>query len=81
MNPRVTSVKVLKDYKLELVFSNGEVGIYDCTDLLDFGVFKELRDTSYFRQVQAVGGAIAWPHDQDICPDTLYEDSVRLIVK
>jgi hypothetical protein len=22
-------------------------------------------------------GTVAWPHEQDICPDTLYEDSLR----
>ncbi len=68
-----------KNYKLELIFSNGEVGIYDCTPLLDFGVFKELRDVGYFAQARVEGGTVAWPHEQDICPDTLYEDSKKLI--
>ena len=44
MNPRVIEVKPLPDYRLEITFSNGEVGLYDCRDLLDFGVFQELRD-------------------------------------
>lgn len=62
---------------LEILFSNGEVGIYDCRSLLDFGVFKELRDPDYFRQVCVVQGTIAWPHEQDICPDTIYLDSMK----
>jgi hypothetical protein len=45
--------------------------------LLDFGVFKELRDISYFKQVKASGGTVVWPHEQDICPDTLYLDSCK----
>ncbi|MCX6538736.1 MAG: DUF2442 domain-containing protein [Acidobacteria bacterium] len=77
MNPRVTSVVPESSYRLRLHFTNGEVGIYDCSPLLDFGVFKELRDPAYFRQVVAAGGTVVWPHDQDICPDTLYEDSHR----
>lgn len=77
MNPRVKSVKPLSGYHLEIVFSNGEVRVYDCTPLLDFGVFGELRDEAYFRQVHADAGTVVWPHEQDICPDTLYEDSVR----
>ncbi|HEX73247.1 MAG TPA: DUF2442 domain-containing protein [Candidatus Hydrogenedentes bacterium] len=79
MNPRVLEVKPLKDFRLEILFSNGEVGIYDCGPLLDFGVFTELRNPDYFRQVRVALGTVAWPHEQDICPDTLYEDSVKIM--
>jgi hypothetical protein len=79
MNPRVISVQARNDYKLEITFANGEVGIFDCARLLDFGVFKELRDLSYFRQARAAGGTVVWPNEQDICPDTLYEDSKKLV--
>ena len=65
------------EYKLSLTFSNGEFGIYDCAPLLDFGVFMELRDENYFRQARAFNGTVVWPNEQDICPDTLYLDSVR----
>jgi len=78
MNPRVRSVAAADGYKLEVTFSNGEVGWYDCTPLLDFGVFRELQDVSYFKRARAAGGTVVWPHEQDICPDTLYEDSVRM---
>lgn len=77
MNPRVKKVSALNDYKLHIVFTNGENGVYDCSSLLGFGVFKELRNTSYFTQVKVVDGTVAWPHEQDICPDTIYLDSVK----
>ena len=77
MNPRVSKVVPEKDYKLMLTFTNGEKGIYDCADLLNFGVFQELQDKTYFKKVKAGHGTIFWPHDQDICPDTLYLDSVK----
>ena len=57
-------------------FTNGEVRSYDCTPLLDFGVFRELGDLNYFRRVRVEGGTVVWPNEQDICPDTLYLDSV-----
>ena len=57
---------------------NGEEGTYDCRDLLNFGVFKELQDENYFKNVAALHGTVAWPHDQDICPDTLYLDSQKI---
>jgi hypothetical protein len=77
MNPRVKAVRPRTGYRLEITFSNGEVGIYDCRPLLEFGVFRELKDESYFRQVRAADGTVVWPHEQDICPDTLYLDSAK----
>ena len=79
MNPRVKTVAAKDNYKLEIEFTNGEVGVYDCSPLLGFGVFQELRDVRYFDQARVEGGTVAWPHEQDICPDTLYEDSRKLV--
>lgn len=72
MNPRVAEAVATDDYKIRVVFTNGEHGLYDCSALLDFGVFQELRDKAYFKQVTVLHGTIVWPHDQDICPDTVY---------
>jgi hypothetical protein len=72
MNPNLKTVKARDDYKMDLVFENGETGVFDCSPLLDFGVFRELRDLNYFKQVFVSFGTVTWPHEQDICPDTLY---------
>ncbi len=77
MNPRITEVTPTENFKLKLVFSNGERGVYNCSGLLNFGVFKELQDKNYFNQVKIIDGTVAWPHEQDICPDTLYLDSTK----
>jgi hypothetical protein len=77
MNPRIAEVETADDYKLRLIFTNGERGIYDCSSLLNFGVFKELGDKNYFKQVKVSDGTVVWPHEQDICPDTLYLDSEK----
>ena len=77
MNPRVSKVSTTNNYQLNLLFTNGEQGIYDCSSLLDFGVFKELKNKYYFTQAKVIDGTVVWPHEQDICPDTLYLDSVR----
>ena len=79
MNPRVKEVIATDDYKLILTFKNEEKGIYDCSDLLDFGVFKEFKDINYFKQAFVAYGTVTWPHEQDICPDTLYLDSEHII--
>lgn len=65
----------MDSHRLQLTFTNGELGIYDCSTLLDFGVFTELRDVTYFNRVRVDCGTVVWPNEQDICPDTLYEKS------
>ena len=77
MNPRVKSVTPSSDYKLHLVFTNGEHKVYDCAKHLEFGIFRELKSIDYFKQVYLNFGTVAWPHEQDICPDTLYLDSIK----
>ena len=77
MNPRVKSVVARDDYKLEITFTSGEIGLYDCAPFLDFGVFQELRDIRYFKQATVGLGTVVWPDGQDICPDTLYEYSKK----
>jgi DUF971 family protein len=77
MNPRVNEVIPISGYRLKLIFTNGERGIYDCSSLLSFGVFQELRNQNYFDQVKVQDGTVAWPNEQDICPDTLYLDSIK----
>ena len=77
LNPRVRKVTPGDDYKLSLEFSDGDTGVYDCSHLLDFGVFRELRDPQYFRRAYVDGGTVAWPNEQDICPDTLYLEATR----
>jgi len=78
MNPRVMSVRPATNYTLRILFSNGEEKIYDCKPLLNFGVFSEFQDIHYFQKAQAKDGAVVWPHDQDICPDTLYLESKKI---
>lgn len=77
MNPRVKHVTALSDYKLHIEFTNGERGTYDCSHLLDFGVFRELKDKPYFKKAMACDGTVVWPNEQDICPDTLYIESIK----
>ena len=36
---------------------------------------NDLKEKAYFNQVKLKDGTVVWPHDQDICPDTLYLDS------
>ena len=78
MNPRVVSVIPKDDYSLLLTFSNKEKRIFNTAPYLDKGVFSELKDISYFKMARQVNGTVQWPHEQDFCPDSLYEESKPL---
>jgi hypothetical protein len=74
----VTLVKPLPGYKIYVEIRDGRRGVFDLTPYLDRGVFRELRDLGYFRQVGIVLGAVTWPHEQDIAPETLLAEMVPL---
>ena len=75
MNPRVKKAIPNDDYTLCITFNNEKQKVFDVKPLLNFGVFQELKNLEYFKKVKQVHGSIAWPNGQDICPDTLYEES------
>ena len=77
MNPEVINVKPEKDYTLHLWFTNGEEGVLDMKPYLDKGIFRELRDLSMFNSVRPCIGTIQWANEADLCPDTVYLDSVK----
>jgi len=46
VNPRVKSAAPRDGCRLEMTSTNGEIGIFDCSRLLSFGVFRALRDSA-----------------------------------
>jgi Protein of unknown function (DUF2442) len=72
----VKMVKPLLDYRIFVEIEDGRKGIFDLKPYLDYGVFRELRDINYFNQVGILFGAVTWPHDQDIAPETLLAEMI-----
>ena len=72
MNPSVKSVQALENYKLRVEFENDELKDFDVTPFLEKGIFSELKDDSYFKQVRVAFGSVEWPNEQDFSKDTLY---------
>lgn len=77
MNPRVKEVKPNADYTLTIVFTNGEVRLFDVKPYLDKGIFQELRNKTIFNSVRPFLGSVQWQNGQDFCPDTLYLESLE----
>jgi hypothetical protein len=76
MNPRVINVKPEKNFSLLLTFGNGEVKRFDVKPYLEIGIFKELKDIGLFNSVKPFLGSIQWANGVDLCPDTLYLESI-----
>jgi hypothetical protein len=73
---RIKEVYPLEGYLLKLVFTNGEVRCFDMNPYLKKGIFVALQDAGLFRRVKPAHGTIEWPGEIDMCPDTLYLESV-----
>ena len=74
----VKKVKPLQDYQLYVEINDGRCGTFDVNPYLEFGMFRELKNIHYFNQVYILFGAITWPNEQDIAPETLLEDLLPL---
>jgi len=69
---KVIAAKANEDFSLDLKFNDGSVKRFDVKPYLNYGVFTELKDFEYFKQVKIAYGTVQWPHEQDISPETLY---------
>jgi len=70
---KISKVKVLQGYRLELAFDDGVSGVVDLSDLVGKGVFALWRDRHIFEQVRIGSfGELVWGDQIDLCPDSLY---------
>jgi hypothetical protein len=76
MYPRVTHVRNVRDYILELTFADGVRAELDLSKRIvgRGGVFAPLQDVSLFKQVRVNPkiGTSVFPNDVDFDPDVLY---------
>lgn len=70
---KIITVKALPGFQLDVHFDNGESGIVDLSSLAGKGVFVAWEKPGVFEQVAVTAeGAIEWPGEIDLCPDSLY---------
>lgn len=79
MFPRVRAVRHVKDYVLELHFSDGTVAELDFRRRIlgRGGVFTPLESVDFFAHVTVdlEAGTLVWPNGVDFCPDVLYSEA------
>jgi hypothetical protein len=85
MFPRITKVRHLGEYRLELTFADGIQAELDFRNRVvgRGGVFKPLEDDEFFRQVRVDPeiGSIVWPNDVDFDPDVLYSEATNTPIR
>lgn len=77
MYPSVKEVVPCDDYVLSIVFDNGESGMLDMKRILDFGVFKRLKDPEAFKRVRVSFDTIEWDSGVDLDPEFVYAKCKR----
>ena len=79
MFPRITAVRHVRQYELEMEFADGTRASLDFHDRVvgRGGVFEPLERIAYFRRVKVDPevGTIVWPNGVDFCPDVLYSEA------
>jgi len=70
----VKAVKPLSNFRIYVEIEDGRKGIFDLNPYLEHGAFRELRDVHYFNRVGIQFGAVTWPNEQDIAPETLLSE-------
>lgn len=75
---RVIRAVAHADFTLELVFDDGSSGVIDIKSRLFGPMFEPLRDPAFFQQASVDEfGAVCWPNNADLAPDTLYSEVQR----
>lgn len=70
----VTKANYLEDYRIEVAFNNGKIGIVDLSQCLTGLIFAALKDLKMFSQLKLDTelNTIVWPNGADLAPEYLY---------
>jgi len=71
---RVTDVEYVKDYTMNLRFSNGKTRVVDFLPLLKGEMFEPLKDLDNFIQFGLTHWTLEWYNGADFAPDYLYRN-------
>ncbi|MBX9735238.1 MAG: DUF2442 domain-containing protein [Chitinophagaceae bacterium] len=71
---KVLGVKYKGDYMIQVSFQDGIEGVIDLSDLVDKGIFIELKDTQKFSTVYTTGYSIAWSEELEIDAANIYAE-------
>lgn len=73
---RLTKIKSLPNYKLEVEFMDGTHGFVEMAELImskQAGVFAALQDKKLFEKAYLEYGVLTWPGGIDLAPDAMFD--------
>jgi hypothetical protein len=73
---KVSQVRALTDYRMDVLFTDGSGGVIDLTDFVmaEGPIVQPLRDHAYFARVFLSMGVPTWPNGCDVDPTKLRMD-------
>ncbi|GAC1377849.1 MAG: DUF2442 domain-containing protein [Aquirhabdus sp.] len=74
MRWNVVQVSAVTNHAFNVHFSDGTQGQVKFEPTFFRGVFAHLINQDEFKQVTVEDGAVTWPNDLDLAPDSLYEE-------
>lgn len=76
--PRIKSVEALENFCLLITYNTNEKKLYDMKKNFKYDFYKQLKNGEYFKLVKSVDVTVEWPNGEDIDPNELYENSVKI---
>ena len=70
----VVDLKIIAPLALLVSFSDGTSGEVRFENSHLTGVFSALKDFNFFKQAFIDRGAVAWPDNIDLAPDSMYNE-------
>lgn len=67
-------VTALTEYRINVLFEDNTEGIIDLASLVEKGIFKVLKDNSFFKKVYVTKSSIAWSEELEIDAITIYAE-------
>ena len=68
----VTTAEYISGYLLKLTFSNGDVRLFDFSQLYNKGIFVKLQNPEYFRNYTLDGWTVDWNNEIGFAPEYLH---------
>jgi len=71
---RVLALEIIGEHELYVWFVDGTAGRVKFEAGFFSGVFAHLKDQALFEEVDVVCGAVTWPGELDLAPDTMHDE-------
>jgi len=69
----ISQAEYLENYRIKLIFNNGEIKTVDLQNELNGSVYKPLCQLDYFQNFKLKYNTIEWANGADFAPEYLYE--------